>query len=428
MAPLNLRAFLGSSPDIDSEMTQQWTNPGDIFSLLLLIGGDIVQKALAQLVGFEIRFSKNRSVLLTPVAFSFGWVAYAFAAIKDIVGDGSLMPEADFDGQVINCSSGYIRTNHSWILGRVLRDWQKRHEVDRNKISIRIDIFEGINKPAADPDVLWWSGWGVILLQHLLAMVPWILYGDWTKFFVTVCGTIGALVTGMMPQWKKEKWATRRLEGGKEKITGLTRGNGHANVMIFIHDGKDAWDVEAMASASGESRPETRWIMVALMVWWTLLLITCSGLHENTWYLIGVGGLGMIQNLIVAGAKREPGAFNFHIKHIATIESYRKKREDVVEPKDSNPAPNPDPLHSIGNVMGALMELENRYPGAGSCLVNIFFPGKVEYEDGQFPFNREKKFWKWAYDTMKDRKKKAQGERAARRSENSKGTVTVQSS
>jgi hypothetical protein len=39
-----------------------WSQPGDVFSVLLILGGDIVSRALAQLVGSTV----------TPVAFSFG--------------------------------------------------------------------------------------------------------------------------------------------------------------------------------------------------------------------------------------------------------------------------------------------------------------------------------------------------------------------
>ncbi len=45
-----------------SEFWSQWKNPGDVFSVLLLLGGDVVARALAQLSGSS----------LTPVAFSFG--------------------------------------------------------------------------------------------------------------------------------------------------------------------------------------------------------------------------------------------------------------------------------------------------------------------------------------------------------------------
>ena len=40
----------------------RWSQPSDVFSVLLILGGDIVHRALAQLVGTGI----------TPVTFSFG--------------------------------------------------------------------------------------------------------------------------------------------------------------------------------------------------------------------------------------------------------------------------------------------------------------------------------------------------------------------
>jgi len=406
MPPLTDRGILGSS-DPESQMTAQWTNPGDIFSLLLLIGGDIVQKALAQLVGVRIPLSKKEDgvgIPLTPVAFSFGWVAYAFASLKDIVGDGALMPETDVSSQLINCQTGYVRSNRSWILGRVLRDHEKRTPVDRGKISIRIDIFEGVDKNRPEIDILWWSSWGVILIQQLIAMIPWILYGDWSMLLISLCGTIGALATGMMPQWTKEKWASRRLDTKKEKITALTRGNGHAHVMLFINK-NFGWDVEAMASSSGEAEPETRYLSVVLTIWWTLLLITCSGLKEHTWYLIGVGGLGMLQNIYVAGASRKAGAFNFHYKHHSEIVGRRIPKAKIQEPENSDAEDIEDPLGKIGGVMGALMETERRFPGAGASLVSIFFPANLGYDEGKFPFVRERKFWKYAYKTMKQRRK-----------------------
>lgn len=69
MAP----AFPPSRRQFDPEyatigIKKQWINPSEIFSLLLLLGGDIVGRALAQIVG--PRF--------TPIAFSFGTLQYLF--------------------------------------------------------------------------------------------------------------------------------------------------------------------------------------------------------------------------------------------------------------------------------------------------------------------------------------------------------------
>lgn len=41
-----------------NELRQQWVNPGDILSLLLLIGGDVIRKAIAQLVGPAIKIPR----------------------------------------------------------------------------------------------------------------------------------------------------------------------------------------------------------------------------------------------------------------------------------------------------------------------------------------------------------------------------------
>ena len=61
MSPLiSPRTF---NPQVTSdEFLEQWTAPGDVFSVLLLLGGDVINRALAQLTGSRF----------TPVAFSFG--------------------------------------------------------------------------------------------------------------------------------------------------------------------------------------------------------------------------------------------------------------------------------------------------------------------------------------------------------------------
>lgn len=60
---------------VDS-LTAQWKNPRDILSVLLLLGPEIVQHAVAQLAGR----------IVTPVAFSFGWVAYSSILLLSSVG------------------------------------------------------------------------------------------------------------------------------------------------------------------------------------------------------------------------------------------------------------------------------------------------------------------------------------------------------
>ena len=60
MAPLFPRSF--DTRLAAQALSDQWQSPGDIFSVLLLLGGDVINRALAQITGSYF----------TPVAFSFG--------------------------------------------------------------------------------------------------------------------------------------------------------------------------------------------------------------------------------------------------------------------------------------------------------------------------------------------------------------------
>lgn len=159
------------------QLLRQWQNPGDILSLLLLIGGNTVQQAIAQLFGVYVQPSKRLPrIYVTPVAFSFGWVAYALTSLASAIGDKQLMPPTpDCPAMMVNCSTGYVRTNRSWLLGRTLRDHelfleaQPGEEVAKLsdeqllrdaglgdhgplKISLRINIFTEWTWRYAPPD------------------------------------------------------------------------------------------------------------------------------------------------------------------------------------------------------------------------------------------------------------------------------------
>ncbi|KAL6697177.1 hypothetical protein J3F84DRAFT_368217 [Trichoderma pleuroticola] len=170
-----------------NDFRDQWTNPSDIFSLLLLVGGDVIQKALAQ-------FTLNR---FRPMAFSFGWVAYAFS--------------------------------------------------------------------------------------HLL-------------------------------------FAVGNLKALRVEATG-----GSQNLRI--------------AAASVQ------------LVFWVALLITVSGLKTHTWFMVAVGALGMMQNLVLAGAPRTPEALGIPVQ-----------LEQVV---------------GLPRVMDTLLELEAKVPYAGKALLPIYIPGRL---------------------------------------------------
>ncbi|KAI1762824.1 hypothetical protein GGR53DRAFT_400198 [Hypoxylon sp. FL1150] len=317
----------------------QWANPGDILSILLLIGGDIVQKAIAQLVGYKIRLYGNRSLSIAPVAFSFGWAAYGFSSLLSAVGDMRLMPASDCPSILLNCSNAFARQNKSWVLGRLLRDHEIRYEVGTRSReeggraeSIRIDIFNLLPVSSPSRDFVWWLGWVTLLVQVGISVIPWVLYDDWGILMVTLCGIFLVAATCALPQWTQEKWGGPILNRGK--VTCLTRGNGHLHIMVFIGT-KGSWDLESLANCTSMPRRETRWVSLPLAVLWTCLLISVSGLQENAWFLIGIGAIGMLQNVFAAGTPRESGASNLHMTRFSRAPTIIGRRENYRDDTDA---------------------------------------------------------------------------------------------
>ncbi|KAG9237340.1 hypothetical protein BJ875DRAFT_481369 [Amylocarpus encephaloides] len=95
----------------------QFTHPKGIIAVLLLIGGDIVQKAVAQSTGGKLPTDNLNLRLITPIVFSFGWVSFSFNAVASALGDGTYLSPPDYPGYVITISSGDTRQNQSWVLG-----------------------------------------------------------------------------------------------------------------------------------------------------------------------------------------------------------------------------------------------------------------------------------------------------------------------
>ncbi|OBS23302.1 hypothetical protein FPOA_03851 [Fusarium poae] len=327
-----------SAQDIGS----QWANPGDILSILLLIGSDIVQAAITQLVGYRIRIPGTKThIPITPVAFSFGWATYSFTNLLAAVGSMKLVPETDCPSIVVNCSNGFVRHNRSWVLGRILRDHEIHNSVDPRPISeggraesIRIDIFH-LN-PALGPqcDLIWWFGWATLLIQLIIVILPGILYNDWVVLVVALAGMTLVAITCSLPQWIEEKWGTPSFSNGG-KVTCLTKGNGHLHLMVFIASA-GSWDLERLATYTPVPRTETRWISVILSMLWVCLLISISGLKRHTWFLIAAGGLGMLQNVSAAGISRHPTSSNFHLtkfSHAPTIIGRRECYKDDPSPE-----------------------------------------------------------------------------------------------
>jgi hypothetical protein len=393
----------------------QWINPSDLFSILLIIGGDVVSLALAAVSGGPI----------TPVTFSFGWVSYAISALLTVHGENRLMPPSpDFSLRIINLSTGYMRFNRSWTLGRVFQNYEfwmpaeveqrlREHPVlyqdeeaviagtemskkltattetysePRRFVSPRqarlcVAVYEWAldgRHPVAKPgcDWVYWLGIAVTVVQLGISAIPFALHRDWNIFLVTAAGTILAYASGALPQWRKEKWACRTLN--KRKDVALTLGNGTQHVVVVL-GAKGGLDLEDMAGGQSSDDEEervhrgrwmrlvnpsntTRMLTFLLAVLWLMLLLTSTGIHAHSWYLLAVGGTGMLQNLITAGAPRRPAMLGIPIR--------LAMRSNL----GSEACPVPMVFAEF-KVMHTLMELELEFKGAGRALLPEFFPG-----------------------------------------------------
>ncbi|KAK7032593.1 hypothetical protein VNI00_012856 [Paramarasmius palmivorus] len=343
------RTFEDAASHVSETIRETWINPSDTLSVLLLIGGDVVLKAIAQLTGLcAAPFRLGRLLLQHP---------------HDCLGRRSPHASTDYPAKVINVKSGFARDNRSWVLGRLLRD----HDIQPldGQYALCITVYQVA--PNAKPGVpeldwCWWLGVVTIIIQLGVSAIPFAVFGDWSIFLVTVAGTILSLLTSTLPQWGSEKWACRRKT---DKVFCLTGGNGQRRVMVILSNG-NALDLEDLAGAESPmvARNRTRGAFglpiaflftqaasLFLAALWILMLITVTGIKEHAWFLLLVGGFGMLQNALAAGAVRRPGTSGVHLEE---VEAFKTRK-----------------------VMWTIMDFEKAYPKAGRSLLEEFFPGKL---------------------------------------------------
>lgn len=304
------------------------------------------------------------------------------------------MPGPELDCMLINAKSGYKRDNKSWVLSRLLRDFDYWHpqecdEVERRKLQELREANSLSKEPRDEEDIriglrvtvwrckcasgigcgdwLYWLGMPVTVVQLAIAAVPWGLYDEWLTFFATAVGTLLAYMSSGLPQWWDEKVGVRRLKFTKSfkerKDVILTEGNGSHDALLILGC-EGGMDLEALAAPQRELRTptQTRAFSLALATLWILFLISVAGYEQHSWYLIAVGMIGVVHNVTVAGVKRQPKAWGIDLEYERTIVA--------------------------GKVMEVLWNVEERYPGSGASLLEEFFPGKL--------FPREQALWEYA--------------------------------
>jgi hypothetical protein len=354
--------------------------PNSILAVLLLIGSDVVHKAIAQLTGAS-------GSHFTPVLFSFGWPAYAFHILATAFGDRTYLPKSDCPAVVININSRDWRENRSWVIGRLLRDLESEYHNDfRNKNDIYSGLLvraftitpKGRNRfgpKVPKKDNVWWSFAVVLVLQLFLAFGP--IYtrpkdGDrnWAIAAITGVGTCLTWLTAGFSAMRKEKYQGR---DGSRSTYAITRGNGHNRVFLILPDTIDRNGernesalpyLDEMATGTHKARIETRLLSATFSLLWIVFLVVVAGINYDTWWLFGVGLLGMSHNLFVSSWRRSTAA---HGIPLTELRCFRKKIGLYDNNRDSG-----------GNKLGVrdtLLDLEKMFPGAGYALHPIFFPG-----------------------------------------------------
>lgn len=182
-------------------------------------------------------------------------------------------------------------------------------------------------------------------------------------------------LSASLPQWRREKWHAR----GTPKDVALTLGNGAQHVIIIKASTSSrvmALDLEDLAAGRAPDLWSTRIATTILAVLWLALLITCTGIHVHTWYLLGVGSVGMLHNIIVAGAPRRPEALGLPLE---LVRENNTENDPVVvaEGGEEEVTECGAAVFAEPKVMWTLMALEERYEGYGKALVPEFFGGKL---------------------------------------------------
>ena len=96
-----------------------------------------------------------------------------FQKLIESVVNGEFMPTSDFPALEVHGWSGHQRENKAWVIGRLLRDFEKRASPlpsDRTspaRDALRVSVFKWDDtkeQDRPDRDWVWYSGFAIIVL------------------------------------------------------------------------------------------------------------------------------------------------------------------------------------------------------------------------------------------------------------------------
>ena len=150
--------------------------------------------------------------------------------------------------------------------------------------------------------------------------------------------------------------------------------------------------LDDLSSARRHGGLKTRVLSSVLAVLWFGFLITVGGIESDTWYLLAVGSIGMVQNVCVAAAPRSTAAHGIPLERCRLLKTFGVKSN----PNGDKP-PVPERLGMRPRAINVIQEVEESHPGVGLALLPEFFPGGLR--DNEIAWRDHAKA------TVKDRRK-----------------------
>jgi len=226
---------------------------------------------------------------------------------------------------VIHGHSGQIRANNSWILGRLMRDyptWMSKEVRRRTQAAIAqstqvpkppsVSLCVGVYQPVARPkrgkpiwDKVAVSGLMFVILQLVLSAMPFFWAKNWLPFAITLIGTLLAWLPLAILPWTDEKWTCRK---GPTAPFIITKGNGHQHAIVILGSSLGL-HLEDLATSQRPVSGTVKLQVLGLATLWVLFLVASRsvGSSSSALWLLAVGAVGMLQNILVAAWPRESG-------------------------------------------------------------------------------------------------------------------------
>jgi hypothetical protein len=128
-------------------------------------------------------------------------------------------------------------------------------------------------------------------------------------------------------------------------------------IVINPGDGGVGMNLDHLAQPVQRADHKTRGFSFLFALCWMGFLVVAAGIKRHSWFLLGVGALGMLHNVLVAGVTRKPDAHGIPLEHLHG-ETIGKKSPGGTKRRKA---------------MDVLAEAEKKIAGLGVALRPVFF-------------------------------------------------------